>query len=277
MSRFGSACGVCAILLLASEAYAQDEPAEQTQADEELREGASEEARARFDAGTQAFDVGEYARAAEEFRAAYELTQHPDLLFNVYSALEREGGHLEEAADALEQYLQEGEVPADRRDALSARLARLRARIAEERAAEAERRLAEEQARGDRAPQGGDAAPSDGGGGIHPASIGVLIGAGVLLASFGVFAALSEVEDGRLATECGRDNPATTCSDDEVATLQAYNIVADVSWIAGAAAGVAGLIMLFALPAESDDASAEAQVAPWVAPGGAGVTAGGRF
>jgi len=241
------------------------------------------EAQAHFEAGTAAFDTGDYARAAAEFRRAHALTGHPDLLFNVYSALER-GGVLVEAAEALERYLEEGDFEPDRRDALSARLARLEARVAEERAAQAEAELERERAARDADQReerltNRDLAPPpppEPASGVHPAGIGVLIGAGVLAASFGVFAGLSEAEDASLASECGRDNPTTTCTESRVETLRLYNTVADVSWIAAAAAGITGVILLFALPPEASATDA-AWITPWASPVAGGLAAGGSF
>lgn len=233
-------------------------------------------ARAHFDEGTQAFEVGDYERAATAFRAAYELTHHPDLLFNIYSALER-GGDVVAAADALEGYLRDGDPEEERRASLQARLSRLRARAAEQRASRAEaeleaeregrRRDAEERS----APADVEPAPADdGGGGVHPAAIGVLVGGGALLASFAVFAALAAVENDNLASTCSPE-----CGGGEVATLSTFNLIADISWIGGAVAAATGLVLLFVLPAEGEDTSAA--FAPWVAPSGAGGTIVGRF
>ncbi len=244
-------------------------------------EPATAEARARFEEGTRAFDVGDYARAAAEFRAAYEITEHPDLLFNVYSALERQGDTAG-AADALEGYLSAGGPAGERRASLEARLSRLRARLAEERASAAEAELAaerearrqaeERQASGDAAAETEDDATVDTGegGGVHPAGIGVMIGGGVLLASFGVFAALAAAENDNLASSC-----APGCTGDEVSTLSTFDLVADISWIAGAVAATTGLILILVLPGEDEGASAA--FAPWVAPGGAGGALAGRF
>jgi len=91
-----------------------------------------------FDQGTLAFERGDYGEAADAFQRAYELTHHPDLLYNVYSAQER-NGQLEVAATALEGYLRDGSPEAARRGALELRLARLRERIATQRAEAAER------------------------------------------------------------------------------------------------------------------------------------------
>jgi hypothetical protein len=233
-----------------------------------VAQDATEEARQHFDAGTQAFDTGDYDRAVSEFRASYDLTHHPDLLFNIYSAAER-AGRLPEAAGALEQFLAEGELEAERRPALEQRLARLRERIAaESEPAETEAQPPPEVEAPE--PEAQVAPEPEPPSGPHPAAIGTLIAAGVLAASFGVFAALSEVEDSSLDTTCRR-----ACSDDQVAALRAYDIVADVSWITAAAAGVTGLVLLFVLPPEG--ASGGVAVLPWAAPSSAGVVAAGRF
>lgn len=221
----------------------------------------AEVARRHFDAATTAFDGGDYPRAVEEFQRAYELTRHPDILFNVYSAAER-AGQLELAQRSLERYLAEGEVEPERRPVLQERLARLRERVAagQEQAPAPVEPIAEPE----------PAAPS---GGVHPAGVTMLIAAGVLAASFGVLAGLSEAEDGKLAAGCGMSG---TCTSDELSTLNALNVAADVSWIAAAAVGVTGLVLLFALPPESTS-SAQAAVAPWASPDGAGLVVAGTF
>ncbi|MBZ0120378.1 MAG: hypothetical protein K8H88_25525, partial [Sandaracinaceae bacterium] len=100
-------------------------------------------------------------------------------------------------------------------------------------------------------------------------------GAGVLLANFGVFAALSTVESDALASACG-SSAGRYCAADQTSALAAYNIVADVSWIVGSAAAVAGLILLFALPPERGPIPAVALV-PVLGPEGAGLAIGGRL
>jgi hypothetical protein len=240
-------------------------------------QNATEEARRHFDIGTQAFDTGDYDRAVAEFQASYELTHHPDLLFNIYSAAER-AGHREPAADALERFLAEGAVEPDRRPALEQRLARLRERIAQDAQTEpvdapdvapepGPQREGAPTNTLEAHPEPEPASPS----GPHPAAIGTLIAAGVLAASFGVFAGLSEAEDGSLSSTCGR-----SCTDAQVSTLRAYDIVADVSWITAAAAGVTGLVLLFVLPPDGASSN-DVALAPWAAPGSAGVVATGKF
>jgi hypothetical protein len=115
-------------------------------------------------------------------------------------------------------------------------------------------------------------------GGPPAAGIALLVTGGVLLAGFAVLAPLSEVEDQSLASRCGR-SVGRYCTGDEVATLTALNIAADVSWIAGAISAGVGLVLLFALPPEGGERSAGPAVAvvPTVGPGLAGLAAGGRF
>src|SRR5690606_8695987 len=89
----------------------------------------TEEARRHFDTATAAFDGGDYPGAVQGFQRAFELTHHPDILYNIYSAAER-AGQLPLALRSLERYLAEGEVEPERRPVLQERLARLRERIA---------------------------------------------------------------------------------------------------------------------------------------------------
>jgi len=239
---------------------------------EEVLSPEDEEARERFDSGSQAFEVGDFERAAAEFRAAYELSQRPELLFNVYSALER-AGELGEAARALEAYLRDAELEVARRSSLEARLARIRARIADQRAEDAEARLAtERQAAGETTVDEGRG-DSGGGGGVHPAATGLLIGGAALLVSFGIFAALAAAENGSLEDECG-----TSCSDEQVSTLGTFNLIADISWIAATVAVATGIVLLVVLDAdgEEDDGST-AHVAPYVTGDGVGVGMWGAF
>ncbi len=203
----------------------------------------TEEARVHFEAAVHAYDRGAYEQAEVGFRRAHELSAHPDLLYNVYLAAER-AGHLPAAAEALEQYLAEGEMSDDRREAFGQRLVRLRARIE---AAEV-------------GGETGEVPPSEVGdesdelatpvifvkrSRIHPAATALFVTAGALAVSFAVAAGLSEAEDRSLAGDCGRDTDFPNCADGELDALQRRNLVADISWIGAALAATAGLIVLF--------------------------------
>ena len=217
-----------------------------------------EQGRAHFEAGRSAYDTGDYERAEVEFRASYERTQHPDLLFNLYLAAER-AGHLEAAQRALRSYLRDGELSAEERTLYETRAEHLAARVAstevsppppdEELATPVifvERRR------------------------IHPAATALFVAAGAFAVSFGVGAALSEARDRELAGDCGRDTPFPSCPDELVDGLRRRNLVADISVAGALAAAAVGLILVFTLKRDVR-ASAQANA------GGGALAIEGRF
>lgn len=86
--------------------------------------GAESEARIHFNLAQRYYQTGRFAEAAREFRAAYELTQLSDLLYNAFLAY-REAGDYDAAISALEAYIPEVSDPIRRRG-FEARLARVR-------------------------------------------------------------------------------------------------------------------------------------------------------
>src|SRR4051794_6738550 len=56
-----------------------------------------DEARVHFRLGTAYYDSGRFAQAAEEFKQAHELSQRPQLLYNLFLAY-RDAGDLVHAA-----------------------------------------------------------------------------------------------------------------------------------------------------------------------------------
>jgi hypothetical protein len=231
------------------------------------------EARHSFDLASSAFDDGDYETAATEFNAAYELTRAPDLLFNVYLAEER-AGRLAEADAALTRYLADGTIEAEQRALLERRLERLRARIASRAPAPVEEEHVETLLASPIAPVAAPITPPAPVIDTSPptAAIAVLVSAGVLAVSFGVFVALSEVEDQRLASTCGRD-AGRSCSSSDVASLQTFNIVSDVSWIGAAVLAATGVVLLFALPPEQHERAMSRLIVPWVSASGGGIAA----
>jgi tetratricopeptide (TPR) repeat protein len=93
------------------------------------------EAQIHFEAARLHFDRGSYEQALPEFVAAYELSSRPALLYNIYITHENLG-HLDAAAQYLERFLAEGEVEAEQRTQLTARLENLKRRAREEAARE---------------------------------------------------------------------------------------------------------------------------------------------
>ncbi|MFO0630194.1 MAG: hypothetical protein U0325_31845 [Polyangiales bacterium] len=84
-----------ACVLSTSVAVAQPRPA--------LSPAAVAEARDRFNRGIELYDDGNYEAAMAEFLRAYELTQNPEVLFNISATHER-SGHFVEALDAMLDY-----------------------------------------------------------------------------------------------------------------------------------------------------------------------------
>ena len=208
------------------------------------------QARAHFQSASAYFETGDYEAAIREFRAAYELSRRPALLFNLYVTYERLG-QLDRAVEHLERYL--AEFPeAENRAALELRLERLRARARE---------------------QAATPAPS-GGTDLTVPAIVAFSAAGVGAALFGVFGAAALVEDDSLSAACGA-GAGRTCTESQVSGLVAFTVLADVGWVlalAGAATGV--VMLLLSSPGEpSDEPSAEssAAVLPWASPEGAGL------
>jgi tetratricopeptide (TPR) repeat protein len=215
-----------------------------------------EQAQAHFQSGTLYFDRGEYEHAVREFEAAYELSGRVPLLYNLYLANERLGQY-GQAASALERYLDQTEdVPT--RDSLEARLATL------------ERRAAQ-QAAGEDPDQGA----TDGAAMPLPAWIAFGVGAAGL-ATFAVAGGLALAEDRSLAARCGPD-AGRTCTGDDVARLDRRNTTADVGLGIGVAGAVTGLVLWLVLRDRGADRRTGTAWGPWLPPGGAGLSAQGRF
>lgn len=285
--------------MVATPALAQDavttEPATAATADREPTAAELADAHHSFEVAATAYESGDYETAAEEFRAAYEITQHPELLFNVYLAEER-AGRPAEAAEALARYLELATaISTEERPLLERRLERLRARAASRTTVPPPAEELDDSAllaspiddtagaggtgddASDDASEGSEPPTAVSGGGPPVAGVAVLVAGAALLVGFAVLAPLSEVEDQRLASSCGRD-ATRSCTSDEVTTLTALNIAADVSWIGGAALAAVGVVLLVALPPDgTGTADATVAVAPWAGPDGAGLAVGGTF
>ena len=272
-----------ALLLLATAASSVGTAHAQATGEEQAR------AREHFERGTRLYDAGSYAEAQAEFRASYDLVQHPDLLYNLYTAAER-NGDLAVAIEALQGYLRGGQMEAARREALEARLERLLLRQEREVAererrdraqADAARQLEEEHAERERAQAEADRARADRREAVragHATSdallftgVGALAAGGVAGVLFAAFGGLSEAEDGRLAGSCGRD-AGRLCLESDVAELRTWNTAADASWIAASALALTGLVLVLIAETTRPSARADDEVAvrPWLGPAGLG-------
>jgi tetratricopeptide (TPR) repeat protein len=193
------------------------------------------EARQHFEFGRTFYDSGRFQQAAEEFEAAYKLSNRPQLLYNVYVA-KRDAGELPKAIEALRAYLDKVPDAPDRVN-LKARLESLEAQQQRQDAQEA--RIAEAQAAQQKQP-----APQrtriERKRSVVPY---VLLGTGgaLLLGSVatGVIA-LKGAKD--LDDRCGGNNCPST-EEDKVNSTKTLAITTDVLWAVGGAAAVTGMVL----------------------------------
>lgn len=244
-----AAAGLASALLGASAALAPG--AASAQADDE----ADVRARLRYEAGTNLYRAGDFAGAAREYEAAYELSGRPNLLYNLYVAW-RDAGELRKAADALERYLDA--VPdAEDRVNLEARLAAMQQQIAALDAAEAARRA---EAPTEPAPEDGSeetreaepAGDDEGGGG--PGVVPWVVG------GVGVAAIVAGAITGGMALGLESDLegacPGNVCPADradDVDRLSTLATTTDVLLIGGAALVATGVVLYFVLPRDGDE------------------------
>jgi tetratricopeptide (TPR) repeat protein len=116
-STTASSIVVAALLLGSAAAQTHDAPAE---------------ARRHYDEGTKAFNLGEFARAVNEYRAAYNINPHPALLYNIAQSY-RLAGDLAHAVFFYRSYLHNVPDATNRRE-VQERIAMLEAQLAEGRA-----------------------------------------------------------------------------------------------------------------------------------------------
>lgn len=223
-------------------------------------------ARLHFQAGSSHYETGDYEAAAREFRAAYELSRRPGLLFNTYMAYERMG-RFDEAISYLERYLAEAEN-IENRAALELRLTRLRERAAATRATSSEEEGSTSSRQTAR-----DAGPDL----TVPAIISFAVGGAGLL-TFAIFGGLAVAEDASLADSCGA-NAGRTCTSDQVSALVGYTVAADVGWVLALAGAGMGAVFLLLNGGGGEEGQTETAVVPvpWASPAGGGVVLEGRF
>lgn len=102
-------------------------------------------ARAAAHQAKQAFDLGDFRRAIEQYQTAYKLKPAPGLLFNLGQS-HRRGGDLEKAAFYFRRYL-ESNPPGAQAKATEELLAQVQAQLEAKKAAEAARLQLEDQRR----------------------------------------------------------------------------------------------------------------------------------
>lgn len=245
-----AAAGLASALLGASAALAPCAATAQAADEADVR------ARLRYEAGTNLYRAGDFAGAAREYQAAYDLSGRPNLLYNLYVAW-RDAGELRKAADALERYLDA--VPdAEDRVNLEARLAAMQQQIAALDAAEAARQA---EVQTEPAPEdGGEAtreaepADDDEGGGGGPGVVPWVVG-GVGVAAIVAGAITGGMSLG-LESDLEGACPGNVCPADradDVDRLSTLATTTDVLLIGGAALVATGVVLYFVLPRGGDE------------------------
>ena len=216
-----------------------------------------EEARSHFLSGEAYFGRADYARALEAFQMSFEMSQRPQLQYNIALCHERLT-QLPEAIVSFEAYLawqSESDNETISRDALEARVATLRQRIA---AASSEPGL--------------DATPQQTSRLLVPSIVALSVGA-VGALTFGVMGGLTLRENDQLS-----DCKATrTCESDDLDSLRRFRRLADVGLaigVAGIAVGVTLLVLHLGRSRNTEDAMV---LVPVVGPTMAGASGLVRF
>jgi hypothetical protein len=232
-------------------------------------------ARLLFEAGSRAYSAGRFAEALMRYRNAYQLSQRPQLLYNIAVCHDRLE-HKQDAADAYEAFL--AALPNSSR----APIARSRLEILRE--ALAARAPVDQSAHVDEASRGveppdaaGDPPPDAGGahGTVEPESsspslAGPLVAFGIGGAGLVTFAVAGLITRGRY-DDC-RDGG---CSVSELDDVDSSALFADIG-LGVAVAGVAvGVVLL--LVGGDGDGGEHARVTPTVGADRAGLMFQGRF
>ena len=249
-------------------------------------------ARLHFESGASYYEAGEYEDALREFQRAYELSQRPELFYNL-SLCYQNLGDLAQAVSYLERYL--GDVAQiENRANLEIRLGNLRERLERERSTATTTTVAPDPTPTTTTPDAPAAtvtgtpatvtpAGADTASGGDSLNVGAIAGfsvAAVGLVTAAIFGGLTVAEDSRLAgTACGMN---ATCSTGDLGTLRAYAAVTDVGFAVALAGAATGLVFLIvgtgdSDAAASDGAQAALQVVPLAGRDGAGISIGGSF
>jgi tetratricopeptide (TPR) repeat protein len=257
---------VSAALLVPAVSGAEDEPAG---AADEPQKIDLEQAKAKYEEGKGHFEEGEYEQALAAFTEAYNLSNKPDLLFNLGVCSEKLG----QSAKAIayyELYLEENPEATDRDD-VSKRLEALKA--SQEQPSEPAEPAEPEPAPAPPPPVDDELVieEDEDQGVFWP---GLVIGLGGLILATGALTAIMAYNNyGDLEDSCSPD-----CSDGKVSEVKGKALAADIQFAVGGAVVAAGVIWWLT----ADDGEAEAQVAdvgaaPLVLPGGGGLMLEGEF
>jgi tetratricopeptide (TPR) repeat protein len=100
---------------------------------------AMEEAKKHFDAATMAYNLGDFDKAAEEYKVTYQLRPHPSFLYNIAQSY-RQAGNLEQALVFYRSFLRNDPKTTQRAE-IEGRIVALEQQLADKKA-EDERKAA---------------------------------------------------------------------------------------------------------------------------------------
>lgn len=234
------------------------------------------EARTAFEEGKELYNKGRYEDAIVKFERSFELSQRLLIFVSIANAYERLG-QFKKARDALARWR---EVAPDEEVAnLDERLKALDERIKKEGDKEAQR-AEEQRKREEEIRKNGGKPPSKG---PSVPGLAVTIAGGGLVVVGVILDAVAASMRPDAATACGKAGTKNLClgsQKDGIETSNALAITGDVTWIAGAAAAAAGIVILVVdRPKEQKAGAAGPRVfgAPVVGPGFVGAGVAGSF
>lgn len=253
---------VSAALLIPAVSIAQDQPTEEAAKTPEVD---LEQAKVKYEEGKAHYEAGEYDKALAAFTEAYNLSNKPDLLFNLGVCSEKIGDSTKAIA-YYELYLEENPDAADRDD-VAQRLAALKE-------SQAEPAEPEPAAAAPPPPEEEDELVVEQEEDTEIFWPGAVIGlGGLILASGALTAIMAYNRYGDLEDSCSPD-----CSDSKVSKVKKAALAADIQFALGGAVVAAGVIWWVT----ADDGEAEVEMAglkgaPLVLPGGGGLVVEGEF
>jgi tetratricopeptide (TPR) repeat protein len=234
-------------------------------------------ARTHFEAGTSYYEAGDYEDALREFQRAHDLSQRPELLYNL-SLCHQQLGAFGEAARLLERYLEEA-VDVPHRPNLERRLRNLRQRAAEEQGTTQGRPTAGGEPGGDGDPladpttDGGHGDGASGGSAGPPvAAIAAFAAGGLGLVAAAIAGPLALAEASSLRDQgCGETRAC------DAGTLRLFAGLADAGVALAAVGATLGVVFLLTMGDDEDPEGAAARLVPYADPRGAGALLEGRF
>jgi hypothetical protein len=232
------------------------------------------EAKRYFDDGASAYATGNYEAAIKMWEKSYELSRRPLIFESLANAWERLGDP-RKTRDYLARWREA--APFEEREGLDLRIRNLDARIARE--DEVSRRTAADQAAREAAAREALIAGQQ-----KPWLLGAIVGgAGGVLVIAGVVVDLIANAKRPAASLCKTTGGVTLCqtaAQDPIALSNRMAIAGDVTWIAGAAAVAAGVVLVLVRRAPPSDAGPQAAPrapAAYLAPLPGGLMLGGSF